>query len=110
MNVSFGTDGSASSMNPMDQLFRAVARVANDGEPAGGFRPEEGIRIDQALWCYTMGSAASIGMRDKVGSIEAGKYADLAAFNTDFLTAEPAEIKRAKAVLTVQNGRVVWEA
>ena len=110
MNVSFGTDGSASSMNPMDQLFRAVARVANDGEPAGGFRPEEGIRIDQALWCYTMGSAASIGMRDKVGSIETGKYADLAAFNTDFLTAEPTEIKRAKAVLTVQNGRVVWEA
>ena len=109
INVSFGTDGTASSMNPMDQFYRAVTRRANDGFPVGGFRPEEGISIEKAIYCYTMGSARSIGMSDSLGSIETGKYADISVFDTNLLTAEPADIKKAKATMVISDGRVVFK-
>ena len=108
VNVSFGTDGTASSMNPMDQLFRAVTRVANDYKPEGGFRPVEAISIEDAIYHYTIGSARTIGMEDRLGSIEEGKYADMIVMDTDLLTASPAEIKAAKPVMTISDGRIVY--
>ena len=56
-----------------------------------------------------MGSAyASFEERIK-GSIETGKLADLAVISEDILTIAPADIARARVVLTVAAGRVVFE-
>ncbi|MDD6428357.1 MAG: amidohydrolase family protein [Lachnospiraceae bacterium] len=110
INVSFGTDGTASSFNPMDQLYRAVTRRADDGFPDGGFRPAEAVDIQKAIYCYTIGSAKSIGMSDSLGSIEIGKYADISVFDTDLLTASYDEIKKAKAVMVISDGRIVYQA
>ena len=68
VNVSFGTDYTASSMNPMDQIYRAVERRANDGNPKGGYMPSEALTIEEAVRCYTLNSAKSVGMENKLGS------------------------------------------
>lgn len=115
-NVAFGTDGTASSMNSMVQLYRAVTRCANDDEPVNGFMPEEKISLNTALHCYTLNSARSIGMEDKLGTIEKGKYADIIALNTDIFDAyengsldELKKIKNAKVLMTMSNGSIVYE-
>ena len=43
------------------------------------------------------------------GSIEAGKQADLSIFDTDFMTADPSDILAAKTVMTIVDGRVVYQ-
>lgn len=109
VNVSFGTDYTASSMNPMDQIYRAVERKANDGNPAGGYMPEEKLTLEQAVYCYTMGSATSVGMEDKLGSLEAGKYADMIVLDCNIFECSMDEVKRAKVDTTIVNGSIVYD-
>ena len=108
VNVSFGTDYTASSMNPFDQLYRAIARKADDGYPLDGYKMEEAVDISQAIYCYTMGSAKSVGMEAMLGSIEAGKYADMIVVDTNLLVASADDIKKTKVLVTIVNGRMVF--
>ncbi|MFM5987245.1 MAG: amidohydrolase family protein [Sphaerospermopsis kisseleviana] len=41
--------------------------------------------------------------------MENGKLADLAVLSEDIFSVDPAQIRKAKVVLTVFNGRVVFE-
>lgn len=109
VNVSFGTDYMASSMNPFDQLYRAIARKADDGYPLDGYKMEEAVDISQAIYCYTMGSAKSVGMEAMLGSIEAGKYADMIVVDTNLLVASADDIKKTKVLVTIVNGRMVFD-
>lgn len=108
VNVSFGTDYTASSMNPMDQLYRAVERKANDGNPAGGYMPEEKLTLEEAVKCYTVNSAKSIGMGDKLGSLDEGKYADMIVLDCNIFEASMYDVKKAKVLTTIVNGEVVY--
>lgn len=108
-NVSFGSDYTASSMNPMDQLYRAVERKANDGLPEKGYRPEEKLTLEQAVYCYTMGSARSVGMEDKLGSLESGKYADMIVLDTNIFEASMETVKKANVEMTILNGKVIYQ-
>lgn len=110
VNVSFGTDYTASSMNPMDQLYRAVERKANDGNPVDGYMPEEKLTLEQAVCCYTMNSAKSVGMEDKLGSLDAGKYADMIVLDQNIFAVPMEEVKKARVVTTIVNGKIVYEA
>ncbi len=47
---------------------------------------------------------------DKVGSIEPGKFADLAVLTDDYLTVQEDKIRDLHSVLTIVNGKVVYEA
>jgi predicted amidohydrolase YtcJ len=47
-------------------------------------------------------------LEKKIGSIEPGKYADLAVWDRDFYTVPTAQLKDAKCEMTVFNGKVVW--
>ncbi len=108
-NLAFGTDINASSLNTMVQLYRAVERVADDGEPAGGYHPEEKLTIQEAIRCYTLHSARTVGMEDKIGTLEPGKYADIIAVDQNLLTCSPMELKNANVVMTMVGGRIARE-
>jgi predicted amidohydrolase YtcJ len=48
-------------------------------------------------------------MEDKLGTIEAGKLADLVVLDRDYLTVPIDEIYTLKPVLTMVGGQVVFE-
>jgi predicted amidohydrolase YtcJ len=80
-----------------------------DGKHPGGWVPEQKITVAEAVRAYTMGAAyASFDEKIK-GSIEPGKLADLAVLSDDIFTIDPAKIDRVKVVMTVFDGRVVYE-
>ena len=92
----------------MVQIYRAMERVTNDGKPVGGYEPEEKLTLKEALQCYTINGAKAIGMADKLGTLEAGKYADIIVLDHNILTASPEEIFNTKVVMTMMNGNVVY--
>ncbi len=47
---------------------------------------------------------------DKVGSIEVGKYADIAIWDKDMYTIPTDEIKDLKCQLTLLGGKIVYKA
>jgi hypothetical protein len=49
-------------------------------------------------------------MEDKIGSIEVGKYADIAVWDVDLYAADPDAIKNMKCQMTLLEGEVVYRA
>jgi hypothetical protein len=71
--------------------------------------PEQKISVDQALRAYTVGSAyAEFADRVK-GSITPGKLADLVMLDQDIYKIDPATIDQTRVVLTILDGKVVFE-
>jgi predicted amidohydrolase YtcJ len=107
--VAFGTDWPVEPISPYLGLYAAVTRQSPEGDPAGGWWPEERLSIEDAIRNYTAAAAyASFEEREK-GQVVAGMLADLVVHSKDLLTVEPAEILNTEPDLTVFDGRVVYE-
>jgi predicted amidohydrolase YtcJ len=109
VHVPFGTDWPIEPINPYLGLYAAVTRQSTEGEPAGGWWPEERISIDDALRNYTAeGAYASFEEKEK-GAVAAGMLADLVVHSKDLLSIAPKEILTAEPDMTIFDGRVVYE-
>ena len=107
--LAFGSDWFVAPMEPMMGIYAAVTRRTLDGKRPRGWVPEQKITVAEAVRAYTLGSAyASFDERAK-GSIEVGKLADLAALSADIFNIDPVEIERTKVVMTILDGKVIYE-
>jgi predicted amidohydrolase YtcJ len=110
VHVPFGTDWPVESINPYLGLYAAVTRQSTDGEPAGGWWPQERLTIADAIRCYTAESAyAEFEEKDK-GQIAVGMLADLTVHSRDLLTIKPEDILQTETVKTILGGDVVYES
>lgn len=107
--IALGSDFPVVSLDPMTEIYRAVTRVHNDGEPVGGWNPEERITLAEALRGYTLGSAYGNFREHELGTLEAGKLADLVVIDRNLFAVDPSEIRSAKIALTMMDGKVVYE-
>jgi predicted amidohydrolase YtcJ len=57
---------------------------------------------------YTRNSAFMANDDDKRGTLEPGKFADLAVLSSDYLTAPVGEIGKTRSLLTMVGGKVVY--
>ena len=69
--------------------------------------PAEAVTVEQAMRMVTIDAAYVIGLENKVGSIEPGKYADFTVLNDDPMTVPKAKIKDIPIVGTVLGGRYI---
>jgi hypothetical protein len=107
--VPFGTDWPVEPINPYLGLYAAVTRQSTEGDPVGGWWPEERLSIEDAIRNYTAEPAyASFEEREK-GQVAVGMLADLVVHSQDLLTVRPDEILRTEPDLTIFDGRVVYE-
>ena len=74
------------------------------------FGDEQSVDVKTALRSYTIWAAHQMFMEEKIGSIEVGKYADIAVWDTDLYTAAPEAIKEMKCRMTLLEGEVVYRA
>ena len=104
--VGGGTDSTnAQPMNPWYSIYYMVS-----GRNVGGHHVNDGQELTrtEALRTYTLGSAWTSKDEGKIGSIEAGKYADLVVLDRDYLTVPESEIREIQSVLTLLEGEVVY--
>lgn len=47
-------------------------------------------------------------MEEVTGTLEAGKYADIAVFDRDLLNASAGDIRDAQVILTIMGGKVTY--
>ena len=108
VNVSIGTDGAASN-NDLSLLaeMRQTALLAkvSSGNP-------EAVPAARALSMATIHGARALGQEDRIGSIEPGKQADLAAIRLDRIETQPVYDVISQIVYAVQDVQVsdVWVA
>ncbi len=88
-----------------------------DGAGQGGARrtgkvyvPAERITVEEAVRAYTAGSAYAAFMDDRVGTLEAGKAADLVVLSQDLFSVPHEAIGATRVVITMVGGRVVYRS
>lgn len=115
--LAFGSDWPVSTPDVLQETHVAVNRTvppdyayATGGElEAEPFLPEERLTLAQALRAFTMGSAYVNHLDDVTGSIEVGKAADLVVLSHDLFELDPGELTSAEVLLTLVDGRPVFE-
>jgi predicted amidohydrolase YtcJ len=108
--MAFGTDWPVEPISPYLGLYAAVTRQSPEGDPPGGWWPQERLSMEDAIRYYTAGSAYASFEEKEKGRIAPGMLADLVVHTRDLLTVKPEEILQTETAITVFNGRVVHEA
>ena len=109
--MTFGTDwpaaGHYSTYKPLEAIQVAVTRQELD-KPDGPVMPpkNERMSLKQAIQAATINAAYQLRLEHKVGSIEAGKLADLIILDRNLFDVPSHEIHNAKVLLTMMNGNV----
>ena len=104
-----GTNASWYTASPAWIIYAAVTRQTLDGQPSGGWFPEERVSVETALRAYTVNNAWAAGEEAEKGRLAPGYLADLVVLDGDPLTVAPSAIKDLKVLLTVVGGRLVFE-
>jgi len=111
LHVGAGSDSAQiSTLDPWLMVYYMVTGKNSAGEL---INPGQTLTRMEALRLYTADNGWFFHEEDRVGSIEAGKLGDVVTLSDDFL--DPAKvpdesIKKLKSVLTVVDGRVVYDA
>jgi len=88
------TDAPCSNAGQLQLVQTAVTRRCNvDGSVVG---PEQAISVFEALRAVTIGAAAQIGLAERIGTLEAGKEADLTILEADPFKVAPDQIMNIK--------------
>ncbi len=107
--LAIGTDYPVTSLSPFETIYAAVTRCTLQGEQAC-INPEQRLTMAQVLRGYTMAGAIVYGREQEIGSLEPGKYADVAVVDRDLFKVQPEEILQRQVMLTMMNGKVIYSA
>ena len=108
--LAFGSDWTVAPLNPILGIYAAATRRTLDGKNSKGWVPEQKISVEEAVRAYTVGSAFAEYQETVKGSITPGKLADVVILSGNIFKIDPKEIENVKVVLTLVDGRVVYEA
>lgn len=106
--VAFGSDFPVESPDPFAGLAAAISRTGPDGEPFGGWRPEEAVTRETAIDGFTRSAAFAGFGEDRIGTLMPGMRADFILIDTDPTLASPAQIRATVVQETWVGGRPVW--
>jgi predicted amidohydrolase YtcJ len=104
------------------QVWKSADTANIAGEPLDGagqagavatgaiYVPDERISVIDAVRAYTQGSAFAAFADTRVGTLEAGKLADLAVLSQDIFMVPPETVGKTRVVATMVGGKIVYGA
>jgi predicted amidohydrolase YtcJ len=107
--LAFGSDWPVVFLDPRLGLNMAVNRTTVEGEPRGGWIPNEGLTVAQAIKGYTSGSAYAEFADDQKGALRPGMLADLTVWDRDLLSIPSSEIVQAQVQATIVGGEILFQ-
>lgn len=108
--LAFGSDVPVEVSDPWAGWAAAISRVGPDGQPLGGWQPQERVSREQAFAAYTANGAYAGFAEGRFGRLVPGERADFLFVDRDPFLATPAELAATKVTEVWVNGRKVWEA
>lgn len=106
--LAFGSDCPVEPIDPLPGLYAAVTRQTFDGQPKGGWHPEQRLTPLEALRAYTLGPAYASGEEEEKGSLTPGKHADFVVLSDDPFSGPPELFLRTELLATVVGGRIIY--
>ena len=106
VKVAASSDAPVVPSNPLVGIYAAVTRATETGQT---LLPQEGISRLEALKMYTLEAAYASFEEGVKGCLTPGRLADLAVLSDDPTKVPPEEIKEIEVVMTIVDGKVVWQ-
>lgn len=103
--ISGASDWPVSSAN----IFWAIYQAETRKGPEGVLDPSQSMPREAMFYAYTRNSARAMNL-DSIGTIAAGKRADLVLLDRDVLTVSPEEMRDTKILWTMVAGKTVYGA
>jgi hypothetical protein len=108
VHVPGGSDFPVENPNPIRGLYAAITRQNENGDPPGGWFPEQRMSREEALRSWTIEGAYAAFEERKKGSLVPGKMADLIMLSGDPMTVPEREIPKLRVTMTIVGGRIVY--
>lgn len=108
--LAFGSDYPVESPNPFPGLSAAISRQDVNGQPPGGWRPEERLTFAEALHAFTRGGAYAGFAETKIGGLDRGQWADFILVDRDPTAVDAQALARTRVLETWVAGERVWTA
>ena len=102
-----GSDFPVESENPLEGFHAAITRQDREGNPPGGWRPQERLTRAEALSLFTTDAAYAAFEEDRRGRIAPGFEADLTIFAADPMAAPADQILSIRTLATIVGGKLV---
>ncbi|MEO5612521.1 MAG: amidohydrolase family protein [Sphingomicrobium sp.] len=107
-HLAFGSDFPVESPNPFPGLAAAISRQDMNGQPPGGWRPEERVSFETALAGFTREAAYASFAEDRVGALEPDKWADFILVDRDPTKVDAQQLARTEVLETWVAGQKIW--
>ena len=107
--IAGGTDAPVEIGDPRIEFYAAVTRKDLDGFYDEGWNLDQRLTRFEALKMFTIWPAIASFEEEVKGTIEVGKFADFSIFDKDLMTIPEQRILEAKNILTIVNGKIVFQ-
>ncbi len=108
--LAFGSDFPVESPNPFHGLAVAISREDAQGQPSGGWMPQQKLSLTEALSAFTRDAAYAGFAEDRLGSLERGRLADFIFIDRDIFEGMSAkEIRDTQVLETWIGGKQAWK-
>ena len=108
--ITSGSDFPFHQINPFVQIYFLTTRQLTDTVLSTIPNPDQKISLTEAVRTYTTWPAYASFEETTKGSLEKGKYADFIVVSKDIFTSVPEELLNTKVLMTVINGRVIYDS
>ncbi len=108
MRVVLGSDAPVASIDPRQGICAAITRQREEDRSQGSFFAQECLEEEEALLAYTKWAAQAAAWDEELGSLRAGKLADLVALEAPDPD-DPYGWKRARIRMTMVDGEIVYD-
>lgn len=105
--LAFGSDFPVEPVNPFFGIHAAVTRQDREGEPPGGWLPDQRVTVEVALAGFTIEAAKAAFVEDEVGSLTVGKRADFLVLDRDPLEVPADQLHAIRVLVTALDGEPV---
>ena len=100
------SDWPVTTANPIEAIYNAETRNG----PLGVLDSTQRMPRLAMLYAYTANAAKALMLEKRVGSLQAGKFADMIMLDRDILTVTAESMKNTKILWTMFEGKKVYEA
>lgn len=105
--IAGASDYPVSTPNAFMAMMVAMTRTNDKGDT---LNVAEALDLETMLQAYTINAAKALNWESEIGSLEAGKKADMILLDRDIFTAAPADLAETKVLWTMFEGKIVYEA
>jgi predicted amidohydrolase YtcJ len=108
--LAFGSAAPERAPAPFAGIASAITREGADGQPFGGWQPEQRLTREAALAAVTAAGAWAGMAETRFGQLAPGQRADFVLLDRDPLLATPDELRATRVIETWVGGQRVYRA